>query len=94
VRYKGVEARGASTGVPAGAETRRSGAGVIRPDEAALRLIVHLRIGKEECILQGGEVIIIELELELKGPIRHAPPALEHGYRLVEDLLKGHRPPS
>src|SRR5262249_2636923 len=26
--------------------------------------------------------------------IGQAPPALEHGYRLVEELLKGHHPPS
>jgi hypothetical protein len=34
------------------------------------------------------------LELSLEGAVGQAPPALEHGYRLVEDLLKGHRPPS
>jgi hypothetical protein len=50
-------------------------------------------VGKEEFVLQGGEVVIIELELELKGPIRHAPTALEHGNYVVENLLKGHRPP-
>ena len=37
---------------------------------------------------------VIELELALEGPIGQAPAALEHGDRLVEDLLKGHRPPS
>jgi hypothetical protein len=37
---------------------------------------------------------VIELELPLEGAIGQAPPALEHGYRLVEDLLKGHRLPS
>jgi hypothetical protein len=37
---------------------------------------------------------VIELKLALQGPIGQAPPALEHGYRLVKDLLKGHRPPS
>src|SRR5215471_11100076 len=34
------------------------------------------------------------MELQLERAVRHPPPALEHGYRLVEDLLKGHRPPS
>ena len=71
-----------------------SGAGVAGPDEAALRLVVHLWVGKKEFVLQGGEVVIVELELELKGPIRHAPTALEHGNYLVENLLKSHRPPS
>ena len=51
-----------------------SGAGGTRPDEAALRLVVHLWMGKEEFVLQGGEVVLIELELELKGPIRQAAP--------------------
>ena len=37
---------------------------------------------------------VIELELPLEGAIGQASPALEHGYRLVEDLLKGHRQPS
>jgi hypothetical protein len=44
-----------------------------------------------------GEILekgVVELKLALKGTIRHTAPALEHGYRLVEDLLKGHRPPS
>jgi hypothetical protein len=42
-------------------------------------------------IIQGR---IVELKLPLEGAIRHPPPALEHSYRLVENLLKGHRPPS
>jgi hypothetical protein len=37
---------------------------------------------------------VIELELPLEGAIGQAPPALEHGYRLVQDFLKGHCPPS
>ena len=37
------------------------------------------------------QIRVIELELPLEGAIGQAPPALEHGYRLVEDLLKGHR---
>ena len=40
------------------------------------------------------QIRVIELELPLEGAIGQAPPALKHGYRLVEDLLKGHRPPS
>jgi hypothetical protein len=40
------------------------------------------------------QIRVIEIELPLEGPIGQAPPALEHVYRLVEDLLKGHRPPS
>jgi hypothetical protein len=40
------------------------------------------------------QIRVVELELPLEGAIGQAPSALEHGYRLVEDLLKGHRPPS
>jgi hypothetical protein len=40
------------------------------------------------------EVGIVELKLALEGTIRHTAPALEHGYRLIENLLKGHRQPS
>jgi hypothetical protein len=38
------------------------------------------------------QIRVIELELPLEGAIGQAPPALEHRYRLVEDLLKGHSP--
>src|SRR5215471_7184057 len=38
------------------------------------------------------EVGVVELKLALEGTIRHTAPALEHGDRLVEDLLKGHGP--
>ena len=34
------------------------------------------------------------MELQLERAIRQASAPLEHGHRLVEDLLKGHRPPS
>jgi hypothetical protein len=40
------------------------------------------------------QIRVVELELPLEGTISQAPPALEHGDRLVEELLKGHRPPS
>jgi hypothetical protein len=40
------------------------------------------------------QIRVIELELPLEGAIGQASPALEHGDRLVQDLLKGHRPPS
>src|SRR5438128_9529329 len=34
------------------------------------------------------------MELELERAVGYAPTALEHGHRLVEDLLKVHRRPS
>ena len=39
-------------------------------------------------ILQGR---IVELKLPLEGAVGQASATLEHGHRLVEDLLKGHR---
>src|SRR5262249_60777804 len=32
----------------------------------------------------------IEMKLEREGAVGHAPATLEHGRRLVQDLLKGH----
>ena len=48
----------------------------------------------QEFVLQRCQVRVIQLELELEGPVGYATTPLEHGDRLVEDLLKGHRPPS
>jgi hypothetical protein len=36
-------------------------------------------------------VLLVQLELESEGLIRHPPAALEHGNRLVEDLFKVHQ---
>jgi hypothetical protein len=38
--------------------------------------------------------VIIELELAFEQAIRDAAAPLKHGNCLVQDLLKGHRPPS
>jgi len=48
----------------------------------------------KQFLLEGGERLLIEMKLERQGAVGHAPTTLEHGERLVEDLLKGHRPPS
>ena len=48
----------------------------------------------DEFVLQIFEGRVIELELPLEGAVGQAAATLEHGYRLVEDLLKGHRQPS
>src|SRR5215831_4007121 len=37
---------------------------------------------------------LVELELPLQRAVGQAPPALEQGDRLIENLLKGHHPPS
>jgi hypothetical protein len=48
----------------------------------------------KQFLLEGCERLLIEMKLEHEGAVGHAPATLEHGDRLVEDLLKGHRPPS
>src|SRR5262249_32983442 len=64
------------------------------PDQTAARIIVHLRRRIKDGVLEGIQVLLVELELEFEGLIRHTPAALEHGPRLVEHLLKGHCQPS
>src|SRR5262249_53230625 len=66
----------------------------MRPDQTATSIVVHLRRHIEEGVLEGLQVRLVKLELEFEGLIRHTPAALEHGHRLVENLLKGHRQPS
>src|SRR5262245_45444822 len=73
---------------------RRWGSGTAHPDQHGMVLVhgelQHLDNFSGEIL----EVGIVELKLALEGTIRDTASALEHGYRLVEDLLKGHRPPS
>jgi hypothetical protein len=45
-------------------------------------------------LFEGFKRLLIEMKLEREGAVRHAPATLEHGCRLVQDLLKGHRQPS
>jgi len=69
-------------------------AGATRPDQHGV-VLIH---GELEHLDDFGceilEVGVVELKLALEGTIRHTPPALEHRDRLVENVLKGHRPPS
>jgi hypothetical protein len=73
---------------------RRWDTGAARPDQHGV-VLVH---GELEYLDDFGceilEVGVIELKLVLEGTIRYTAPALEYGYRLVEDLLKGHHPSS
>jgi hypothetical protein len=73
---------------------RRWGAGAARPDQYSVVLIhgelQHLDDFSGEIL----EVDVVELKLALEGTIRHAPPALKYSDRLVQELLKGHRPSS
>jgi hypothetical protein len=45
-------------------------------------------------LLESFERLLIEMKLEREGTVGHASTTLEHGYCLVEDLLKGHHAPS
>src|SRR5262245_60293815 len=65
-----------------------------RPDQDAAVLIHGQTLALDEFVLHIFQIRVIELELPLESTIGEAPPALEHGDRLVEDLLKGHYPPS
>jgi hypothetical protein len=48
----------------------------------------------DEFVLQIVQGRIIELELPLEGTVGQASATLEHGHRLAENLIKGHRQPS
>ena len=79
---------------PASRAGRADGWRCTGPDQDVAPLIHGQALALDEFGFQIVQVGVIELELPLEGAIGQAPPALEHGYRLVEDLLKGHRPPS
>ena len=65
-----------------------------RPDQDSTVLIDGEPLALDEFVLEILQIVVVEVELALERAIGHAPTALEHGDRLVEDLLKGHRPPS
>ena len=65
-----------------------------RPDQASPRIIVDLRVGVEEGVLEIVEGVIVQVKLPLEGAVGYSATPLKHGYRVVEDLLKGHRRPS
>src|SRR5262245_28340892 len=70
------------------------GARVTGPDEASPRIVAYFGVGIEEFGLHIFQGRVVELKLPLEGAVGQASATLEHGDRLVEDLLKGHRSPS
>jgi len=48
----------------------------------------------DEFLFEGLQRLLIEMKLEHERAVGHTPAALQHGNRLVEDLLKGHCQPS
>src|SRR5262245_56923453 len=69
-----------------------AGCWITRPDQTAA--IVDHRMRVEQSIFHVCEILVIQIELPLESAISEAPLALEHGDRLVEELLKSHCPPS
>ena len=65
-----------------------------RPDQDVAVLIDRQALAVNEFVLQIFQGRVIELELPLEGAVGQASATLEHRYRLIEDLLKGHRQPS
>jgi hypothetical protein len=47
----------------------------------------------DEFVLQIFQGRVVELKLPLEGAVSQAAASLQHGNRVVEDLLKGHRTP-
>jgi hypothetical protein len=71
-----------------------SSVSIARPDEAVPRIVVDLRIGVEDLILEIVEGVLIQGKLPLEDTICQTPPALEHSDVVVEALLKSHGSPS
>jgi hypothetical protein len=51
-------------------------------------------LAPNEFSLQVLQIVVIQVELALERAIRQAPTALQEGYRLIEEFLKGHHCPS
>src|SRR5262249_2084334 len=61
------------------------------PDQDIAPLIDRQALALDEFVLQIFQGCVVELELALEGAIGQTPAPLQHGDRVVEDLLKGHR---
>src|SRR5262249_47787441 len=70
------------------------GASVPDPDQDFARLIGREVLGLNEFIFEGFEGVVIQLELDLERPIRHALTLTEEGNHLIEDSVKVHWTPS
>src|SRR4029453_16325510 len=70
---------------------RGGGANVPDPDQDSARLIGREVLGLNEFLFEG---FVIQLELDLERPIRHALTLTEEGNHLIEDRVKVHRVPS
>src|SRR5262245_64541620 len=73
---------------------RRWRRGTAGPDQHGAVLVHCDPVHLDEFELQILDIRLVQVELAFECPIRHPALALEHGYCLVENLLKGHRHPS
>jgi len=64
------------------------------PHQHSALVVDRKVVDLNQFLFEGFKRLLIEMKLEREGAVRHAPATLEHGCRLVQDLLKGHRQPS
>ena len=62
----------------------------VSPDQAVPRVVDHLGLRVEQFVLQGGELCVIQRELELKGAIGHTAPLAQESHRLIHHRDKVH----
>ena len=75
-------------GCGCGREDRRRR--VTRPDQDAPRFIRRQALALDEFVFERCQVRVIELKLQLEGPIRQTAALAQEGYRLIHDRDKVH----
>ena len=63
-----------------------------QPKPGLCLLIDGELLGLDEFLLQGLQVLVIQLELDLEGAVGDAPPALQKGAYLIEHRIEVHCP--
>jgi hypothetical protein len=69
----------------------RGGPWCTRPDEDTVRLIDREALALNELVFERFQMRVIELKLQLEGPIRQAAPLAQEGNRLIHHRDKVHR---
>src|SRR5262249_55933084 len=90
----GVGKRGTILGGGGWGGGRGGGASVPDPDQDSACLIGRKVLGLNEFLFEDFEGVVLQLELDLERPIRHALTLTEEGNHLIEDRVKVHRTPS
>ena len=60
------------------------------PHQHAAIVVDRKVVDLDQLLFEDLKSLLIQMELERERAVGHASTALEHGDRLVEDLLKGH----